>query len=140
MLPPVGLPYRLPHPPRLRQPGPALREEVVAGLLLFSPASTASVIRRLVDRVPKVRAYRRMAGQELVVSASMSCGGACISGPSPCGDLFGASRGPRPSADGPDIHGWRGIRDWPGDDGPFAGSATGLATVQKSKLSKQLSI
>ena len=31
------------------------------------------------------------------------------------------------------IHGWPGIRDWPGDGGLFAESATGLATIQKSK-------
>ena len=31
------------------------------------------------------------------------------------------------------IRGWPGIRDWPGDGGPFAESATGLATIQKSK-------
>ena len=83
--------------------------------------------------------------------------------------MFGASRGPRPSADGPGhpriihpmqkspamhckdrirpgpvadpghprmaraIYGWLGVRDWPGNGGPFAESATGLATIQKSK-------
>ena len=31
------------------------------------------------------------------------------------------------------IRGWPGIRDWPGDGGPFAESATGLGTIQKSK-------
>ena len=31
------------------------------------------------------------------------------------------------------IRGWPGVRDWPGNGGPFAESATGLATIQKSK-------
>ena len=31
------------------------------------------------------------------------------------------------------IRGWPGIRDWPGNGGPFAESATGLATIQRSK-------
>ena len=69
MLPPVGPLYCLPHPSRLRQPGLTLSKKVVADLLLSSPAPPALVVHRLVDLVLQIGAYRRMACQELVISA-----------------------------------------------------------------------
>ena len=69
MFPPVGLLNILPQLPNLRQPSPALREEVVAGLLLSPPAPPASVVIRLLDGVPEVWAHRRVARESLVISA-----------------------------------------------------------------------
>ena len=64
---PVCLPYVLPQLLDLRQPGPALREKVVAGLLFSSPAPPKFVIHGLVNPVLQVRADRRVTGQELVI-------------------------------------------------------------------------
>ena len=52
----MRLPYALPQLPDLGQPGPALREKAVAGLLLSSPAPPALVVRHLVDLVLQVGA------------------------------------------------------------------------------------
>ena len=44
MFPPVRLPYILPQLLGLGQPGPTLREQMMAGLLLSSPAPPALVV------------------------------------------------------------------------------------------------
>ena len=69
MFPHVGLPYVLLQFSDLRRPRPALREKVVAGLFLSSPAPPAEVAVRLVDLIPEVGADRRMARQQLEVPA-----------------------------------------------------------------------
>ena len=58
VFPPMGLSYLLPQLPNLGSPGLALREEVVAGLPLPTPAPSALVIICLPDLVLKVGAYR----------------------------------------------------------------------------------
>ena len=60
MFPPVGLPYVLPQLPDLGNPGPAFRKQVMAGLLVSSPAPLAEVVVRLPDLILRVRAYRRV--------------------------------------------------------------------------------
>ena len=58
---PVGLPYALPQSPDLGRPCPALREKVVVGLYLSSPAPLAKVAACPVDLTLEVGADRRMA-------------------------------------------------------------------------------
>ena len=59
MFPPVCFPYAPPQLPDLRQPGPALREKVAAGLLLSFPAAPTLVVLCPVALVFGVRADRR---------------------------------------------------------------------------------
>ena len=68
MLPPMCLPDFFPQFPDLGQPGPALREEVVAGLLLSSPTPLTLIICRPADLVPQVGADGGVSGQQLVVA------------------------------------------------------------------------
>ena len=56
-----------PQPPGLGQPGSALRKQVVAGLLLYSPAPPTLVIYHLVDLVLEIWADRCVTRQELVI-------------------------------------------------------------------------
>ena len=54
VFPPMRLPDFLPQFPDLGQPGPTLREQVVASLLLSSPAPPAPIIRRPANPVLQV--------------------------------------------------------------------------------------
>ena len=67
MFPPMRLPDFLPQFPDLGQPGPTLREEVVAGLLLSSPAPTF-IVRHPANLVLQVEADGGVSGQQLVVA------------------------------------------------------------------------
>ena len=68
ILPPMRLPDFLPQFPDLGQPGPALREEVVAGLPLSSSTPPTFIICRPADLVLQVGADGGVSGQQLVVA------------------------------------------------------------------------